>query len=346
MNPIGLQLRAALTFCAQTSVAWRNRVIQTLTSISRPLQSPFYRLAVVISGIFNTTNLVGFQNPSQNHCEINSFAIALFHTAPHVDIPSDDQDANLEQLHQELEEEHTFLNEAQEALSQLKIEIETQIKQPQRTQDEIRADVTKTWQQYNNDLITAEEHDGYLTTYKDELSKCNKLELNQKQAKQYQTLIEKRNKTIQTILKEIQNRKDSLDLARKTLSILRREQHGTLTPQHASAFKECHPNSDTFENIKPLYEGKPPKVKEDITKNKGKATILQEALKNPKWRVIRLGGNLHWQALVRNVNNNTVTLVNDNWITPNYMTIDAIYAKWSQVETWSTLQLTFYSTLD
>ncbi|CUI17178.1 hypothetical protein PNK_1568 [Candidatus Protochlamydia naegleriophila] len=117
------------------------------------------------------------------------------------------------------------------------------------------------------------------------------------------------------------------------IAILRGEIEGPLTMEDAQILSAILTHEVKSRTI---YNGT-----EDARSDLGHM-ILKQALYDSDWRALRVGGYGHWWVYVRNPDGLTIDEINDATIYRKRMTVDQLFAKYSNPDEWRNTQITFY----
>ncbi len=119
-------------------------------------------------------------------------------------------------------------------------------------------------------------------------------------------------------VKRREEREGDKQRARETLRILRGEVRGSVSEAEARnlAHFTNHFPGQTCDYLSPT-------LPDD----------LRRLLDDPEWRVIRIGGHLHWWTYVRNPDGRTAVEINDSDVGDSF-SIDCIQRKWSNPREW------------
>lgn len=122
--------------------------------------------------------------------------------------------------------------------------------------------------------------------------------------------------------------------SREVIRILRGEIQGAISPRDAGNLGE-HIHTYGIDPRAKSCDYNSPTLPDD----------LRRLLDDPEWRVIRVGGGLHWVAWVRNPDGRTVDVIDDNKYNGRRAprrTIEEIHREWSNPGKWRDIQLYFY----
>lgn len=177
---------------------------------------------------------------------------------------------------------------------------------------------------------------------KKELAEAEKIQPNPANTAALLAKIKKLEESIGTFTTALNNQND-LERSKQVLAILRGEAEGTLNEHDAQAvctMIELEYNLTSIAAAEgqklPFYKG-PEAATNDVNRQK-----FREALNNPNWRALRVGGGVHWWVFVRNPDG-TVDEINDNTRGKmNTMTIDQLFNSFKDPNEWSKKQVTFY----